>query len=149
MISTEAMSELNLKQPPAIRQTNFQYLSSVWHQEIMCTFKNFLRWYNNKHVDPTLEVLRKMVDFYHKKGIGILKLGCNSPNLANICLHKSTTAMFYHLQRATRILWWKYVKTWLVDQPLFSHGKLLWTRLLFGIRQILCKSIVGSDASQF
>ena len=36
-----------------------------------------------------------MVAFYHKKGIDMLNLGCTLPNLANICLHKSTSAKFY------------------------------------------------------
>ena len=36
-----------------------------------------------------------MVDFYNNKGINIKKLGCIFPNLANSCLHKSTTAKFY------------------------------------------------------
>ena len=36
-----------------------------------------------------------MIDFYHDKDIDMLKLGCTLPNLANICLHKSTNAKFY------------------------------------------------------
>ena len=56
----------------------------------MITFKDFLRWYNNKDVVPTLEAMQKMIEFYHDKGIDMLKLGCTLPNLANICLHKST-----------------------------------------------------------
>ena len=51
----------------------------------MCIFKDFLRWYNNKDVVPTLEAMQKMLFFYHKKGIDMLKLGCTLPNLANIC----------------------------------------------------------------
>ena len=61
----------------------------------MYTLKDFLRWYNNKNVVPTLEALQKMLTFYHKKGIDMLKLGCTLPNLAIICLHKSTSAKFY------------------------------------------------------
>ena len=61
----------------------------------MCTFKDFLRWYNNKDVVPTLEAMQKMLAFYHKKGIDMLKLGCTFPNFANICLHKSTRAKLY------------------------------------------------------
>ena len=61
----------------------------------MCTFKDFLRWYNNKDVVPTLEAMRKMLAFSHKMGIDMLKLGCTFPNLANNCLRKSTSANFY------------------------------------------------------
>ena len=36
-----------------------------------------------------------MIEFYHNKGIDMLKLGCTLPNLANICLHKSSDSKFY------------------------------------------------------
>ena len=39
--------------------------------------------------------MQKMIAFYHDKIIDMLKLGCTSPNLANICLHKSADAKFY------------------------------------------------------
>ena len=61
----------------------------------MGSFKDFLRWYNNKDVVPTSEALQKMIDFYHDKDINMLKCGCTLPNLANISLHKSTNAKFY------------------------------------------------------
>ena len=60
----------------------------------MSSFKDFLRWCNNKDV-PTLEAMQKMIAFYNDKYIDMLKLGCTLPNLANICLHKSTDAKFY------------------------------------------------------
>ena len=49
----------------------------------MSTFRDFVKWYNNKNIVPT------MLEFYHNKGIDILKLRCTLPNLANICHHKS------------------------------------------------------------
>ena len=67
LTSKEALSKMNLKQPPAGGQENYQNLASVWQQENMRTFKDLLRWYNNKDVVPTLEVIQKMVGFYHKK----------------------------------------------------------------------------------
>ena len=61
----------------------------------MSSFKDFLRWHNNKDVVPTLEAMQKMIAFYNDKDIDMLKLGCTSPNLANICLHKPTDTKFY------------------------------------------------------
>ena len=60
----------------------------------MTTFCDFLRWYNNKDVVPTLDAMQKLIEFYHDKGIDMLKFGCTLPNLANICLHKSTDYKF-------------------------------------------------------
>ena len=39
--------------------------------------------------------MQKLFAFYHDKIIDMLKLGCTLPNLANICLYKSTDANFY------------------------------------------------------
>ena len=61
----------------------------------MKSFKDFLMWYNNEDVVPTLEAMQKLIEFYHQKEIDMLKLGCTLPNLANICLHKSTDSKFY------------------------------------------------------
>ena len=51
----------------------------------MTTFRDCLQWYNYKDVVPTLEIMQKMIEFYHDKGIDMLKLGCTLPNLENIC----------------------------------------------------------------
>ena len=36
-----------------------------------------------------------MIQFYHRKDIDLLKFRGKLPNLANICLHKSTNYKFY------------------------------------------------------
>ena len=95
MKTEKALSKMKLSKPPPSGEENYQNLLDIWNQENMCTFKDFLRWYNNKDVVPTLEAMQKMLTFYHKKGIDMLKLGCTLPNLANICLHKTTSAKFY------------------------------------------------------
>ena len=66
-------------------------MTSLWQQKNMHSFQDFLLFYN-KDIYPTLEGMQKMVDFYQKRGIEMLKLGCTLPILANICLQKSTTA---------------------------------------------------------
>ena len=39
--------------------------------------------------------MQKRIVFYHDKDIDMLKPVCTVPNLANICLHKSTDEKFY------------------------------------------------------
>ena len=90
----EALSKMELSKPPPSGEENYHYLLDIWNHANMCTYKDFLRWYNNKDVVTTLEAMQKMLAFYHKKGIDMLKLGCTLFNLANICLHKSTSAKF-------------------------------------------------------
>ena len=95
LTTEQAIVKLKLSKPPPTGIENYQYPQQVWKQEQMSSFKDFLRWYNNKDVVPTLEAMQKMIAFYHDKDIDMLKLGCTLPNLANICLHKSTDAKFY------------------------------------------------------
>ena len=95
----------------------------------MSSFKDFLRWYNNTDVVPTLAALQKMIAFYHDKGIHMLKLGCTLPNLANICLHQSTNANSIPSQKEIRNYWKNFEKISMVDHLLFLQAKQLLTKL--------------------
>ena len=91
----EALSKMKLSKPPPSGEENYQGLLDIWNHENICTLKEFLRWYNNKDLVPTLEAMQKTLAFYHKKENDMLKLGCTLANLAKICLHKSTSANLY------------------------------------------------------
>ena len=56
----EALSKMKLPKPPPSGEKNYQYLLDIWNHENMCTFKDFLRWYHNKDVVPTLEAMQKI-----------------------------------------------------------------------------------------
>ena len=93
--SEQAVCKLRLNKIPPTGDKNYPYLLSICVSEEMKPFKDFLMWYNNKNVVPSLEATQKMIEFYHQKEIDMLKVGCTLPNLANICLHKSTDSKFY------------------------------------------------------
>ena len=95
LTTEQAVVKLRMDGIPPTGAENYSYLQSVWENNNMEKFSDFLKWYNNKDVVPTLEAMQKMIEFYHNKGIDMLKLGCTLPNLANICLHKSTDSKFY------------------------------------------------------
>ena len=103
---------------------------------------------NKKDVEPTLEVMQKMIGFYHDKDIDMLKLGCTLPNLANICLHKSTDAKFYPFTEADKDLSEK------IREDVVSGPSIVFTRKAvvdetFVRKSVnICKSIVGLDAIQ-
>ena len=92
--------------------------------------------------------MQKMLVFHHKKGIDMLKLGCTLPNLANICLHKSTNAKFYPFTEADKDLLQK-IREDMVGGPsiVFTHKSVVDETFIRNSRNI-CKSIVGIDASQ-
>ena len=114
----------------------------------MCTFKDFLRLYNNKEVVPTLAAMQEMLAFYHKKGIDMLKLGCTLPKLANTCLHKSTSVKFYPSTETDKHLLQK-IREDVVNGPsiVFSRKAVVDETFIRNSR-FICKSIVGVHASQ-
>ena len=85
-----------------------------------------------------LEVAQKVVDFYHMEGIDLLKLECTLPNLANNCLQKSTTALFYPFTESGRIA---FVGEKFEDTVVFTTN-LVWTRLLFVNQQTSAKFLL-------
>ena len=113
----------------------------------MSSFKDFLRWYNNEDVGPTLEAMQKMIAFYHDKGIDMLKLGCTLPNLAHICLHKSTDAKFYPFTEGDKDLLEKFREDVGGPSIVFTR-KAVVNETFIRKSTNLCKSIVGIDASQ-
>ena len=104
MTTGQAVFKLKLSKPPATGTENYQYRQQIWKPEQMSSFRDFLRWHNNKDIVLTLEAMQKLIAFYHDKDINILKLGCTILNLAKICLRKSTDAKFYRFTEADKDL---------------------------------------------
>ena len=110
--------------------------------------QGFLRWYNNKDVVPTLEAKQKMIAFYHAKNIDLLKLGWTLPNLANICLHKSTNAKFCPFTEEDKNLLEKIREDVVGGPSIVFTLKAFVDETLIRRSTNLCKSFVGIDASQ-
>ena len=72
MTAEQAVVQLKLSKPPPTEGQNYQYLQERWEQEHMSSFKDFLRWYSNKDVRPTLEAMEKMTASPHIKNINLL-----------------------------------------------------------------------------
>ena len=144
----EALSKMKLSKPPPSGDENYQYLLDIWNHENMCTFKDFLRWYNKKDVVPTLEAMQKMVAFHHKKGIDKLKLGCTLENLANICLHKSTSAKLYPFTETDEDLLRKIREEMVGGPSIVFTRKAVVDKTFIRNSGNICKSIAGIDANQ-
>ena len=114
----------------------------------MKSFKDFLIWYNNKDVNPTLEAMQKMIEFYHQKEIDMLKLGCILPNLAIICLHKSTDSKCYLYTESDKDLLEKIREDMVGGPSIVFTRKAVVDKTFIRKSTSLCKSIVGIDASQ-
>ena len=73
--SSVALKKLGLTPPPKGKEQNYQDLREVWKRNHMESFQDFPKWYNNKDIIATLEAIQKMMQFYHQKGIDMLKSG--------------------------------------------------------------------------
>ena len=114
----------------------------------MTVFKDFLKWCNNKDLVPTLEAKQKMIKYYHNQGIDLSKLGCLFPNLANICLHKSTNYQFYPFCENDNDLCEKIREDMTGGPSIVFTRKAVVPETFIRNSSNVCKSIVGNDASQ-
>ena len=114
----------------------------------MSSIKDFFNRYNNKDVVPTLEAMQKIIAFYQDKNIDMLKLGCTLPNLANICLHKSTDAKFYPITEGDKDLLEKIREDVVGGPSIVFTRKAVFDEIYIRKSKDLCKSFVGIDASR-
>ena len=120
----------------------------MWKQEQMSSFRDFLWWYNNKDVVPTLVELQRMITLCHEKDIDMLELGFTLPNLANICLHKSIDARVPPFTSADKDLLEK-IHEGVVGGPSFVFTrKAVVDETFIRDSKNICTSIVGIVASQ-
>ena len=78
----------------------------------------------------------------------MLKLGCTLPNMANICLHKSTNHKFFPFVEADKDLHDKIREDMTDDPSIVLTRKAVVDQTFIRNSENLCKSIVGLDASQ-
>ena len=92
--------------------------------------------------------MQKTIEFYHNKGIDMLKLGCTLPNLANICLHTSTDSKLYPFTESDNV-WLEKIREDRVGGPsIVFTRKAVVDETFIRKSSNLCKLIVGIDASQ-
>ena len=114
----------------------------------MQSFADFLKWSNNKDVVPRLEVLQKMIEFYHSKGIDMLKFGSTQLNSANIRSTKSTDSKFYPFTETDKELLEERQQDMVGGPSIVSTRKTLVVESFIRKSTNLCKFFVGIDASQ-
>ena len=133
---------------PPTGAKNDSYLQSVWEKNNLQCFSDFLKWYNDDDVVPTLEAMQKMIEIYHNKGIDMLKLGCTLHNLAIICLHKSTESKFYPFRESDKELLEKIREDMVGGLSIVFTRKAVVDETFIRKSSNWCKSVIGVDASQ-
>ena len=144
----QAVAKLRMNRTLPTGVENYSYLQSVWENNKMQKFSDFLRRYNKKDVLLTLEAMQKMIEFYHNKGIDMLKLDCTLPNLAIICLHRSTDSKFCPFTESDTDLLEKIREEMVGGLSFVFIPKTVVDETFIRKSSNLCKSILGIDASQ-
>ena len=144
----QALAKLRKDRTRRTGAEDYSYLQSVWENNNMQYFSDFLKWYNNKDVVPIVEARQKMIEFYLKKGIDMLEVGYTLPDLANICLHKSTDSKFYPFTESDKDLIVKIGEDMVGGPSIVFTRKAVVNEAFKRKSSNLCKSIVGIDASQ-
>ena len=111
-------------------------------------FLDFLKWYNNKDVFPTLEAIQKTIEFYHNMGIDMLNFGCTLRNLAKNCLHKSTDSNFCTFTESDKDLPANIREVMVGSASIVFTRKAVVDEVFIRKSSNLCKSIVGIGANQ-
>ena len=89
-----------------------------------------------------------MIAFYPHEDIDMLNLGCTLPNLANICLHKSTDANFYSITEGDKDPLEKIREDVVGGPSIVFTRKAVVDETFIRKSTNVSKSIVGNDASQ-
>ena len=142
-----ALFQMIFPKIPPTEAEKYSYFQKVWEQEKTQSFKDFLRWYNNKDVLPTLEAMQKAVEFFYNKSFYKYKLGDTLTNLANIVCTVQLVQIFINSQKAIRTCFRTFGKLWLADRLVFTRQT---TADKTNIRKSpnVCELIVGLAASQ-
>ena len=93
--------------------------------------------------------MQKVVEFYHNKGIDMLKLGCTLSKLANICLHSSTSAKFYAFTENHKDLLSKGRENMVVGPSIVFTRETVADETHIRKSTNVCKAIFRIVASQF
>ena len=68
----------------ALRNTNitleeYEYCCSIWRDCGMESFRDYLIWYNNLDIEPFVEAVGEMFQFYQAKNFDLFKDGISVP----------------------------------------------------------------------
>ena len=120
----DALSKTKFFKPPPSGDENYQHLLDIWNHGKLCTFKDFLRWYNNKHVVPTLETMQKSLFFITRKELTCLSSVVHFQIWRIIVSTNLPVPNFIHLLKPIKTCCKRFEKIWLVILLSFSHVKL-------------------------
>ena len=131
-----------------ISADEYSYCCSVWQNEEMVTFKDYLVWYNNRDVEPFVEAIEKMFEFYRPRNLDLFKDGISVPGLVMKYLFSGLdqNTFFSLFQEKDKDLYYKFKENIVGGPSIIFHRyqEKKKTRIRGGKS---CKRIWGADAN--
>ena len=132
-----------------ISDEDYSYCQTIWENNKMTTFQDFLMWYNNLDVKPFVEAVQKFQHFYFDKGIDVFKVAISVPGIARQLLFKTAKTQnvnFALFDESNKDLY-QTVKRNIVGGPsiIFTRHHCAGQTLIRG--QKTCRKILGFDAN--
>ena len=131
--------------------TNYEGLLQVGRDRGMTRFQDFLVYYNCLDVEPFVEAVNRMMQFYLDRQMDIFKMAISAPGIARVMLYKSAQsqgvnfALFDTFQKDT----YHTFKANLTGGPsiIFKRHLEVGKSLIRGDPLKPCKKVLGYDAN--
>ena len=135
---------------PIKTETDSQALLTIWKDEHMETFKDYLIYYNNLDTAPFAIALQNFVVVYKNEGIDIFKDYITLPGVARRRLYQSSKSYFSLIIQNNRDLYY-VIKKNIVGGPsiIFSRYHEKGVTNVTNISGNTCQAVVGYNCNGF
>ena len=131
-----------------ITEEEYEHCQTVWRENNMSSFRDFLKFYNNLDVGPFVTAVERFQTFCFNKGIDVFKSAISVPGIARQLLLKTAKKQNanFALCDQNNSDFYKTIKRNIVGGPsIFIRHQCAGKTLIRG--QKLCGSILGFDAN--
>ena len=147
----EDLQILRLTSKPKTGPENYQWLNDLWNENQWSTFADFLKWYNDLDVNPMIQAIEKMNDYYKDKNADFMHQAITLPGIAKrICLNFITDPnVEIHLFNQKQQDIYQLFKENIVGGPsiIYHRNQQANKSFIRNNPNKPCKSIVGYDAN--
>ena len=151
---SEVLKKMHIIDVPKTGIENYRDLENIWKEKNMSTFKDFLIYYNNLDTGPFIQAAERLIEFYHKEKVDILKETITLPGVARKLIYKSVDKDIHFplFSKKSKDLYYTFKKN-IIGGPsiVFSRyaeaGVTKIRPYKFGKDSVFCKRIIGLDAN--
>lgn len=129
-----------------ISDDDYKVCVDAWNDNNMKTFKDFLKWYNNRDVEPFVQAVEKMLEFHGQDKVDLFKDSISIPKIAVKKVFNSTETKFRLIDEENKDIF-PFLRRSIVGGPsiiFHRYHEVDVTKIRGGK---ICKSVKGFDAN--